>query len=157
MNKNGFVKVNLSSTFPFKNRCKYCASQPKHYYYTRTASAFQDHEVIKFINMWISSNHKRMCEDYYLTEMPKHFNTAGSFAHLVDYKGYNPRFHKNHKDHNAHALASTTDHLACNCGRTNWAFNETSAKNRPEIKQRKARENSSSSFLVRETPSLIFF
>jgi len=132
-------KVNLSSTFPLKNRCKYCATTPKYYYLTRTSSTWQDYEVVLFINMWIANNHKRMCQNYYLIEMPKDYTTISSFDHSIDYKGYNPRFHKNHKNHNLYANSNTIDYLSCQCGRTRWAFNETMSKNRPEISQRKAR------------------
>lgn len=157
MNKKEFVKVNLSTPFPLRGKCKYCKGEPKHYYLARTSSAFKDFETIQFINAWIASNHKRMCQDYYLGSMPKDFTKASNFGHSLDYKGYNPRFHKNHKDHNSHSMSNTIDHLSCDCGKTSWAFNETVAKNRPEVRQRKARNVYTGNSLIKETHSLIFF
>jgi hypothetical protein len=139
LNKKKYVKISLSDTFPLKNRCKYCSSIPAWYYHTRISSSFQDHEIAQFINMWLTGSHKRMCQDFYLTEMPKSFTNTNNFAHAVDYKGFNPRFHKNSKYHNYDHSGTVVDHLSCSCGKTNWAFNETRAKNKPEIKQRKAR------------------
>lgn len=80
-----------------------------------------------------------MCQDYYLTEKPRNYNTSRHFSHAVDYKGYSPKYHKNHKNHNLHAMANSIDHLSCECGLTDWAFNETVSKSRPEVSQRKAR------------------
>lgn len=139
MNKKDFIKVNLSSTFPLKSRCKYCSSDPKHYYLARTISAFQDHEVIIYINMWIASNHKRMCKDYYLAEMPRNYNVISNFGHSVDYKGYSPRYHRNSKYHNLHANLNMIDYVTCRCGKTRWAFNDTVARYKRETIQRKSR------------------
>lgn len=141
MSKKRYIKVSLSTPFPLKNRCKYCSSTPEYYYYTRNSASFQDHEVSQFINMWIVSNHKRMCQDFYLTEMPKSFNKTGFFAHLVDYKSFNPRFHKNGKDdkRSYNPDLTTIDHVSCHCGKTSWAFNATASKGKREVSQRKAR------------------
>lgn len=135
------IKVNLSNTFSLKSRCKYCGSTPEWYYYTRTSQAFEDNKVFQFISEWIKSNYKRMCQDYYLIEYPRSYNRIGNFAHLVDYKAYNPNFHKNCKYHNKSNDTDlyTVDHLSCHCGKTNWAFSTTASKNKLEIKQRKAR------------------
>ena len=142
MIKNNLIKISMSSLFPLKNRCKFCMSMPKYYYSIRPSGVFQDHEIIQFINNWIVSNIKRMCHDFYLTEMPKNFPNNRSFGHVVDYKGFNPRLHRSSKNCNNTII----DHLSCECGKTSWAFNQTGSKNKPEISQRKARITYSTKF-----------
>ena len=133
MNKY-FIKISVSSLFPLKNRCKFCMSTPLYYYNSSASLAFTDHVNNKFITKLLNNNCKRMCKDYYLTIMPKKFTNISYFNHSI-FKAFNPRYHKSNKK----SLFGLIDHLSCECGKTNWLFNESFAENSPEIKQRKAR------------------
>lgn len=104
-----------------------------------SASSYKDYKTGLFINWWLTSNIDKMNSDFYLTEMPVNFDKNTYFSHAVDYKGFNPRFHKNSKYHNHDESSVIIDCLQCSCGRTNWAFNETRSKNKPEVKQRRAK------------------
>lgn len=134
--KPEIVRVNLSTPFLVRSRCKFCAGLPTHYYYIRNATMWYnprkpiDHfkQMTKYV--------KRMCSDHYLMEEPKYFVEMASFSHPVSYKGYRPRLHRTR---GSSATQDVVEFLMCDCGRSSWAFSDKAVKYRPEIVARKAR------------------
>jgi hypothetical protein len=130
------VRVNLSSSFIAKSRCKFCATGPQNYFISKLVTKWYDHSFIKERAAAYLKRLRRMNFDFYLDSSPKHFKSVKFLIHTVFYKGYDPVLHKNR---GVPAVANYMEYLACHCGRTQWAFVQKSAAARPEIIQRKSR------------------
>lgn len=141
MNKNAdkIIGVKLSSSFPTKSRCKFCKGFPKVYYMTRNPTHSMDHrktiDSLDFYRSFI----KRMSDDFFLISQPRYFQSASTFAHAIsNYCNYRPRLHRTR---GCTPKRDYVEFLACECGKTFWAFAVKSVKNRPEIENRKSKNN----------------
>jgi hypothetical protein len=126
------IRVNISSSFLPRARCKKCGKGPSFYYFRRK-SALLKSPLREATKRWL----KRMTADWYLTESPKDFDHIEDFSFRLFDKSYRPVMHKTRgfstgKDHIVEALS-------CDCGHAVWLFNHKSVKNRPEIRNRKGR------------------
>lgn len=123
------IKVNYSSPFLIKSRCKKCHSLPSIYYYI--------HNRYLALNCRRSPRKvKRMCANYYLLVAPANISDIGDLVFTPLFKGCYPtlqrtRGHKNN--------TNMTEYLMCDCGETSWAFSDKAIRNRPEIANRKGR------------------
>jgi ribosomal protein L28 len=130
------IKVNISSTFLAKARCKFCGKGPTTYY--QRSKPFYEKDVRAYLNRSKDSRRKlkRMNSDWYLSGNPKSF-AVSTYKTRIDDKHYRPNLARTRG-------ASDTDNevveiLICDCGVTVWAFNNSSNKNHPEIKNHKGK------------------
>lgn len=133
-----FVRINLSTPFPTKSRCKRCGSYPSMYYYLM--GKVLRHDPRSSINIKFSllkKYCKRMCNDQYLLVAPKYFNELESFSHKTSYKGFLPKLHRVRGSNQY--CSDFIEYLMCDCGATSWAFSNRSVQGRVEIMNRKAR------------------
>jgi hypothetical protein len=130
------IKINISSTFVIKNKCLECDKRPAAYYrrvmlpYGRTPR--DDEWLIEFYQKHM----RRMTRSWYLNRDPKTLTSLKEFSFTLNGKSFKPGSH--HKLDTGYTNR-ITDYLVCPCGKTMWAFNQTSGEDRPEIKNRKGR------------------
>ena len=140
MYKPETIYVNVSSSFLARARCTWCKGKPNHYSYIRLPEKWYDPKNQRenfAINLkWLG----RMNEDWYLDLSPRYFHSAHDFSHKLENKGYNPILHRA-RGVRASSEGNITEVVWCICGSTMWAFNQKSAKHRPEITNRKGRYN----------------
>jgi hypothetical protein len=129
-------KINTSSSFLSRARCKKCAGNPAHYFFIKNALLCRSPRQYIAMFDWVKKYVSRLCEDYYLMTSPSMYNSISKFSYPLNYKGYKCKLHKNLK-----TLPNNlyTDFLSCSCGATVWAFSQISAAKRPEIFNRKSR------------------
>lgn len=132
--KSQFVRVNLSSTFVTKSRCKECGGCPHEYYRIPQSPYYLDARGEQAIFDWIKTYIKRMSSDWYLLEQPRHFHSIRDFNFYYEEKAFKPALHQCFIDE-----AHTIEYLTCSCGRTVWAFNQKIGDDHPDIKHRKSR------------------
>lgn len=138
MRKPQITKINLSTPFPTRARCKYCGKHPELYYHIREPHLTVDPNQalqgpwMRFIKMIAA-----FTTDYYLSFDPIEFKTVSDFAHKLLGSKYNPKLHKN----KGIPADNKTEYLICGypCGKSIWAFTDKSISKRPEILNRKAR------------------
>lgn len=96
MYKPEITKINLSTPFPTRARCKYCGELPTVYFYIREPFLwFDPNKVIR--SPWVDYVRKhisRFVSDFYMIEEPKNIRTSSIFSYKPDYK-YDPKIHKN--------------------------------------------------------------
>jgi hypothetical protein len=138
MNKLEIIRVNISSTFMVRARCKNCGKGPDYYYsvgqpfkWVGVRSALVFSQAVK---KWIT----RMVSNWYLPFSPRYFLKLGDFAFEIEDKSYDPLFHRT-RGSNIGVRQRVVEFVGCSCGATVWAFNEKSAVKRPEITNRKGR------------------
>lgn len=134
--KNSKFKINVSSTFAVRTKCKFCNYGPTHYYYSKNPPSTVSHrEALNFFN-WVKKYYSRFCRDFYLFEDPANISSTKILNHSVNYKGFRAKLHKNK---GVSPSIDFTDCLVCDCGKTTWAFYQRSSLNRLEIINRKGR------------------
>lgn len=137
MHKPEITKINLSTTFPARARCKYCTEVPTLHYSIREPFLwFDPNRVIR--SAWIEYIRKylsKFVNDFYIIEEPKNIKTSTIFSYKPDNK-YDPKIHKNK---GVMSVDNRVEFLTCECGKSVWAFTDKSVVNRPEIVNRKAR------------------
>lgn len=137
--KQELIRINISSSFMARARCKECGKGPAHYYNDRKSRVFEDIimflESSQFWRRWL----KRFNRSWYLEMEPRYFSTMediGKFS--LEDKHYNPLLHRT-RGSNLGREENVIEMVTCQCGGTVWAFNNKSTKKRPEIKNRKGR------------------
>lgn len=130
------VRVNISSTFPIRSKCKFCMKGPQYYIIQKRPIKWIDPKDIKIIFDQVAKYTKRMTQDFYLPESPKHFHAMGAFSCPVFYKKYDPSLHAKR---GIMCYDDVIEMLLCACGFTGWAFTQKSSVLRSEITNRKAR------------------
>lgn len=142
MYKPEIIRINISLTFMAKTRCKFCMGPPDYYYARVKPYHFESVHQYKRYTMrnkrWI----KRMCSSWYKEYQPRGFDDTYEFSFRLDCLQFRPA--KNRvRGADLADWASERDNvvecLGCECGRSIWAFNQKSTKNRPEITNRKGR------------------
>lgn len=136
--KHEVIKVNLSTPFLTRARCKACGKHPTIYYYARNPVMWNNpRKVLEQFAFYIGY-FKRACSDFYLDDSPASFTKANYFSYEVPFKGFNPKLHRTR---GAHPVFNYTEFVACECGESIWAFTDKSIRSRPEIVMRKAKYN----------------
>lgn len=134
--KSETIRINLSTPFIVRSRCKFCGEFPSVYYLVRNSVMWHNPRKIQEQSSLYNSIVERLCANYYLKEDPKSFTSTNYFAYWVPYKNYRPRLHRTR---GSNPVLDTIEFFTCDCGRTTWALSEKAVKNRPEISNRKAR------------------
>lgn len=134
--KPEIIRVNFSTPFIVKSRCKHCAGFPSHYYYIRNPTMWYNVRTVTDRSRKAISHLKRMASDHYLIDDPKYFKNMSNFTHTTTYKGYRPRLHRTRGSRQTQDII---EFLMCECGKTSWGFSDKAIKGRPEILNRKAR------------------
>lgn len=138
MYKPEIIRLNISSTFMVKARCKECGKGPDYYYSTpkpyRWKSARYALVFSEITRRWI----QRMVNNWYLEYQPKHFHSIEEFSFKLEDKGYRPVLART-RGNNGRERENVIEFVGCSCGATVWAFNDKSSKNNPEITNRKGR------------------
>lgn len=133
----GVIKVNISSSFMAKARCKECGKGPDYYY--ATLKPFMWKDVKHFLmfssitKMWFAKK-----ADWYKQFEPRHFTKVGDFTKKLEDKSYNPIVHRT-KGADVSDRINIIEYVGCQCGATVWGFNNLSVQKRPEITNRKGR------------------
>lgn len=129
------IRVNLSSSFMVRARCKYCQSGPAEYSIENSLKPIKDHYQIRSRFSIAKKFYYKINYDYLLDTNPSSYTNLTLFKHTPSYKGAH-----------THAFRSMifdksecVEKLWCECGLTQWAFNDKGTKYRREISQRKAR------------------
>ena len=108
-------QINLSHSFMAKNRCRSCGSIPTHYYNTKFPG-FSNEPRHK-------TNWKIVIQNDFTSQAPPSsyifLYNASSFAHVPNYKGYNPRLHRTDS-----VSTNMREYVICDCGNTKWAFSD---------------------------------
>jgi hypothetical protein len=128
--------VSLSSTFTIKNVCAECGEFPHSHYSAYLPNYWMDPRSSQMIFDWYKKFIKRMNSDWYKSHKPRHFFNMRNFNFSWMEKSYTPALHQ-HAD--IDQMMNVVDYLICPCGKSVWAFAQTSSQNRPEIRNRKAR------------------
>lgn len=139
MYKVEIVKINVSSTFMVRARCRECGGPPNYYFYVRKPYLYKDVRAQQTTSKWLRSWVKRMTSDWYLDSEPRHFHDIEEFSFVMDDKHYIPTLHRSRNTNKY--KEDVVEFVGCDCGQTVWAFNQKSTKNRPEVTNRKGRYN----------------
>lgn len=138
MRKQETIRINISSTFMVRARCKFCKNGPDYYY-----GCFKPHmwdDISRYRGFtgrnkqWI----KRMCSSWYKEFEPYTFDDIYEFTFRLEYQSFRPTLFRAHGA-TMSQRANVLECLTCKCGRTVWAFNQKSTKNRPEVTNRKGK------------------
>lgn len=139
MYKPEVIRINISSSFMARARCKECGKGPDYYYNMSKPYQWQNvrgsliySEVTK---RWIKS---MLTSNWYFKFEPRHFRKLGDFIFTLEGKSYLPTFHRTRGSDSSNS-DNVVEFVGCECGATIWAFNEKSTKDRPEITNRKGR------------------
>lgn len=133
--KKVVIQLGLSCHLVF-GKCRHCGGGPDFYYDVRAPIRWYDPRRIHGEYAKYFKRLKRFCYDYYLRNNPSEYFGIAAFTHTPRGTKYNPRIHKNR---GVDPVNGSLEFLTCECGRSEWAFNEKAAKTRPEIRERKAR------------------
>ena len=132
------VKINISSTFMARARCTECGGLPNFYYCTRKPHLWKEVREQIELSGWLRTWIKRMNNNWYYELDPRDLNDIKEFSFTIDDKHYAPTYHRTFRNNTKNGLV---EFVGCSCGDTVWAFTQKSAKNRPEIVNRKGRYN----------------
>jgi hypothetical protein len=88
------------------------------------------------IKAWFYSEGS-VCDNFYLEEEPKSYNTITAFSYSHKGLSYSPRLHLKNKSFNKNNL---TDCMVCQCGKTYWYFSQMTSKDKPEVVNRKTQK-----------------
>ena len=138
MYKPEIVRINISSTFMVKSRCKECGKGPDFYYTVLKPYKWQDTKYYKMFSLVTRRWIRRMLSSWYLDFQPRYFRTLEDFSFKVEDKSYLPATHRT-RGANIKDRDNVVEFVGCTCGSTVWAFNDKSIKKRPEITNRKGR------------------
>ena len=138
MYKPEVIRINISSSFMTRARCKNCGKGPDYYYAVGQPIKWVDaHDFVMFsrtLKSWIT----KIISSWYLAFSPRYFQKLGDFSIEIDDKSYSPLFHRT-RGANVGRHKRMVEFIGCPCGATVWAFNEKSVVKRPEITNRKGR------------------
>lgn len=128
--------VNLSSSFMVRTKCKRCLGIPSIHFTVKNPNHYLNPRVMINRFKFVTTFCDRMCDDYYMADEPSDITNNGAFKFTPHFKSYHLKLHKNK---GVEPFTDYMDMVICNCGITCWVFYDESARNRPEIIQRKAR------------------
>ena len=132
------IRVNISSSFMARARCKFCRSGPDYYYGSFKPHMWSDvsryRSFTKRNKKWI----RRMCSSWYKQFEPRTFEDISEFTFRLDYQDMRPTLFRT-RGTSTGERENVMECLGCKCGRTIWGFNQRSVKKRPEITNRKGK------------------
>ncbi len=131
------VNINISLTSFIKGVCKFCGTKPNAYYYIHEPYTWLEVRHIMKHHEYIKKTYTKFIFDDYLQKDPSEFTSTSMLKHTVNYNSFDPKQHKNR----GQSVNSFTEYLSCDCGETRWAFTFYSAKDKPEITNRKGKYN----------------
>jgi hypothetical protein len=138
MYKPEIIRINISSSFMSRARCKQCGDGPDFYYAMMKPHKWKNvrHFLVysKAVKSWI----QRMLSNWYLPYTPRYFHDLSDFTFRLESKSFDPSLYRV-RGANISERDDVIEFLGCECGATVWAFNDKSTKNRPEITNRKGR------------------
>lgn len=140
------IRINISSTFMMRARCRTCNGLPNYYYQVRNPFLYKDPYVQIKGSQWLRSLVKRMTSNWYLKYAPKDFLNINGFSFVLDGKHYSPTLHRIRNSDSYSYKDNIIEFVGCSCGTTIWAFNQKANKDRPEVVNRKGRYSYSPKF-----------
>lgn len=133
--KKTLQTVNLSSSFIFRSKCKFCGKSPFIYYYAneKHLSKSPTKPEIYLIT-----------RDWFIDFDPVEYKKVSTFMHSTNYyKNFNPSLHKNRMQISKNLISPYhkvfNEFLLCPCSKTTWSFTNKNDKKRPEVLHRKSR------------------
>ena len=129
------IKVNLSSSFISRARCRHCKSTPTFYYVMKSPHYHQSVNRNKDIAVYLQKLYKRFGYDYYLADTPRNFTNNSAFKTQMFFS-YKPRLHSS-KSVTNNKGSMYVDCLSCPCRRTNWMFSQTTPTKESEARKSK--------------------
>ena len=130
------TRVNLSSSFIARTKCRNCGLPPDDYYFINHALYYSDPRSASEVFNWFKKYITNVAGYWYKRHQPRLFHSMKTFNVHWPEQSYKPSLHQ-HKG--VQDDDNITEYLSCPCGQTVWAFNSTTAEHRVEIKNRKAR------------------
>lgn len=132
------MKINISDSFIFRTKCNKCFSGPIFYFYEKNPVLWYNPNKIRNLFSFIRKNYKRQQKDNYKTNNFIDSKSLDLYNHSVNYKGYNPKLHKNK---GINSVVNIIESLTCLCGSTIWKITtDKMIKSRPEIFNRKSKK-----------------
>lgn len=126
-------KLQLSTPFLVRTRCKHCGSMPFDYFQMHIKRGFLNPRDLIRIKSWFYSDGS-VCDNFYIDEEPKSYNVLSPFSYTHQGLSYSPKLHIKNKSFSKNDI---TDCMVCQCGKTYWYFGQVSSKNKPEVVNRK--------------------
>jgi hypothetical protein len=140
-NKSGIVRINLSTPFVVRSRCKKCGEHPSIYYCMGGPTMWHNPRQSQNEFAYIRKHTNRLCSDYYLMEPPINYNMLMQYFNFkVYFNSYRPRLHRSCTN-NKLFFFDIVEYLSCKCGGATWAFNNKYNVVKPGTSLRKARNN----------------
>src|SRR5512135_1353899 len=131
MYKPELIRINISSTFMARARCKNCGKGPDYYYSVGQPFKWVDARSALVFSKKIKEWLTKIVSNWYLPFSPQFFKKLGDFTFSLEDKSYSPLFHRTRGANIGHHKR-VVEFVGCECGATVWAFNEKSAVKRPE-------------------------
>lgn len=130
-------RVNLSSTFPVRTKCKYCLSGPTYY--------SSDSIFFRRLNIQDARQYQKVVKR--MMKINRNWYSELSFSHFLDKSGISILFHKptymgHHPTLYRKRGVSDRDieeYFVCTCFKTKWKFHFKATQSCPEIAHRRAR------------------
>lgn len=148
MNKRNYkrevVKINLSSSFMARGRCKYCGEHPIIYYYIYNSTLWDSPEYIQKFFSIISKRVNRMGKTPWHGDSPSDITGLSNFSQGTGFKKYSPIIRQTR---GINLDFDVMEYLMCPCAKTMYAFTQKSNKTRPEILNRMARKTYPKKFI----------
>ena len=132
------IGISLSSSFMARARCKFCTKPPSAYYACFKPNLWADATTYRRFSPRSTRWIRRMTSSWYKEFAPKEFHDIYEFTFRMDYKSYRPLLHRA-VGADVSGRDNVIDCVSCECGRTIWAFNQTSNQKRLEVISRKGK------------------
>ncbi len=136
------VKVNLSSTFMARSRCKKCKGLPEFFYHSKLPYYHVSPHSSNLITTFVQ-NKLKIVSDYYLSDDPSNFNNLSAFS-SKSCTAYNARYHISRAP-SIYGGSMRIDYLSCKCRSTVWAFKQSTPTE--ESMSKKARTTYNKKFI----------
>ena len=135
--KREVVRINLSTPFITRTRCKHCGELPAIYYYIYNTTLWGSPVSIQKMFAMISKRVTRMGTSHYLKDNPSDYSGLSNFSQGTGFRRYIPRLRHTR---GINQDFDVTEYLMCPCAKSMYAFTQKSVKGRPEIINRKSRK-----------------
>ena len=132
----GVVRVNLSSTFVIRCKCRYCGEGPDEYYCVNHMAYDLDPRSSQAVYVWFKKYVKQLIGFWYKKHQPSVFTNMRAFNIRWAEQSYKPTLHQHV---GIQPYDTVTEYLSCPCGKSVWAFSQRQGDRRMEIRNRKAR------------------
>lgn len=119
------IRINASTTFPVRSKCRFCMSGAVNYFVQNTPPKWFNPRRIIDMSRHFHKHTKRMCQNFYWIESPKEFTSIIAFSWYPSEKSYNPALHNKR---GTIPVNHAVEFLSCGCGRTAWGFEQKDAK-----------------------------